>query len=582
VKRRDFMKTMGLSAASLAVPQRLSADETSEKKPNVIVIVTDDQGWGDIHSHGNDLIDTPMMDRLAASGARFDRFYVSPACAPTRASLLTGRYHPRTGVAGVARGFETMRSDEVTIAEILRRAGYATGCFGKWHNGAHYPYHPNGRGFEEFLGFCCGHWNNYFDTMLEHNGGPVRTKGYINDVLTDAALAFIEKNSGRPFFCYIPYNTPHTPFQVPDKYSDKYKARGLDDALASAYGMCENLDDNLGRLTAKLDALNLAEDTIVLMFGDNGPNGDRYNGGMRGRKGSVYEGGVRNFLFLRYPKRVKPNTVVKPITADIDLLPTLVELTGVKMPKTLPLDGVSLAPLLDGETGGWPDRMIFSYWNRKGAVRTERHRLVVQRKRAELYDMIADPGEGNDIAQQRPDVAKKLEAAYDGWLEDVTGRGIDRPPIPVGYPQMKRVEMTVPEATWHGGLKFGGRHANNNWVTNWVSTDAHVYWDIDVVHAGPYAMTLMYICPEEDVGARVCVEVDGERVEGVIEKAHDLDPVPSPDRVPRSEVYERIWAPLTLGSLALRKGRTRLYVKALTKPGKAVMDLKALRVRRLD
>jgi arylsulfatase A len=576
------MKTMGLSAASLAVPHRLSTDETSEKKPNVIVIVTDDQGWGDIHSHGNDLIDTPMMDRLAAAGARLDRFYVSPVCAPTRASLLTGRYHPRTGVSGVARGFETMRSDEVTIADILRRAGYATGCFGKWHNGAHYPYHPNGRGFEEFLGFCCGHWNNYFDTMLEHNGEPVRTKGYINDVLTDAALAFIEKNRGRPFFCYIPYNTPHTPFQVPDRYFDKYKARGLDDALASAYGMCENLDDNLGRLLAKLDTLDLAEDTIIIMFGDNGPNTDRYNGAMRGRKGSVYEGGVRNFLFFRYPKRVEPNTVVQPITADIDLLPTLVELTGVKMPKTLPLDGVSIVPLLQGETETWPDRMIFSYWNRKGAVRTERHRLVVQRKRAELYDMAADPGEQNDIAQERPDVTKKLKAAYDEWLEDVTRRGSERPPIPVGYAQMKRVEMTVPEATWHGGLKFGGRHANNNWVTNWVSTDAHLYWDIDVVHAGPYEMTLMYICPEEDVGARVCVEVDGERVEGVIEKAHDLDPVPSPDRVPRSEVYERIWAPLTLGRLTLREGRTRLYVKALTKPGKAVMDLKAVRVRRLD
>ena len=582
MRRRDFVKTMGLGAAALAVPQGLSAEEASEKKPNVIVILTDDQGWGDIHSHGNDLIDTPMMDSLAASGARFDRFYVSPVCAPTRASLLTGRYHPRTGVSGVARGLETMRSDEVTVAEIFRQAGYATGCFGKWHNGAHYPYHPNGRGFEEFLGFCCGHWNNYFDTMLEHNGEPVRTKGYINDVLTDAALSFIEKNSGRQFFCYIPYNTPHTPFQVPDRYFDKYKARGLDDELASAYGMCESLDDNLGRLMAKLDALNLADNTIVLIFGDNGPNTDRDNGGMRGRKGSIYEGGVRNFLFFRYPKRIKPGTIVKPITADIDLLPTLVELTGVKMPKTLPLDGVSFVPLLEGKTGGRPDRMLFSYWNGKGAVGTERYRLVVQRKRVELHDMIADPGEQNDIAREQPEITRELKAAYDAWLEDVTRRGSERPPIPVGYPQMKRVEMPVPEATWHGELKFGGRHANNNWVTNWVSTDAHVYWDIDVVHAGPYEMTLMYICPEEDVGARVCVEVDRERVEGVIQKAHDLDPVPSPDRVRRAEVYERVWAPLTLGRLTLRKGRTRLYVKALTKPGKVVMDLKAVRVRRLD
>jgi len=236
--RRDFLKTVGLGTAALAIPgcvdvSRRLGDEASKgrpfdsaqgmahARPNILLIMTDDQGWGDIRSHGNDVIETPVLDRLAASGARFERFFVSPVCAPTRASLLTGRYYLRTGVNGVTRGRETMRSEEVTLAEILQQAGYATGCFGKWHNGAHYPYHPNGQEFDEFLGFCAGHWNNYFDTTLDHNGKMGKVKGYISDVLSDAAMAFIERNRERPFFCYLPYNAPHSPWQLPDRYFDR-------------------------------------------------------------------------------------------------------------------------------------------------------------------------------------------------------------------------------------------------------------------------------------------------------------------------------------------------------------------------
>ena len=191
-----------------------------------MLVLTDDQGYGDVRSHGNELIDTPVHDRIAAEGVRFDRFFVSPVCAPTRASLLTGRYHIRTGVHGVTRGHETMRADEVTIAELLRGAGYATGAFGKWHNGSQYPHHPNGQGFDEFLGFCAGHWNNYFDTALDHNGTMVKSDGFIIDTLTDAAIEFIEANHKRPFFCYIPYNTPHTPWQVPERYWQKISGQG--------------------------------------------------------------------------------------------------------------------------------------------------------------------------------------------------------------------------------------------------------------------------------------------------------------------------------------------------------------------
>ncbi|HEX6984931.1 MAG TPA: sulfatase-like hydrolase/transferase, partial [Planctomycetaceae bacterium] len=207
----------------------------AEDRPNVLLILTDDQGWGDIGSHGNEAVDTPNLDRLAGQGARFERFFVDPLCAPTRAALLTGRYSLRSGVHGVTRGHETMRTEEVTLAELFRDAGYATGCFGKWHNGRHYPNHPNGQGFDEFFGFCGGHWNNYFDTTLERNAEPVRTTGFITDVLTDEAIGFVRRNKDRPFFCYVPYNAPHWPPQVPDRYFEKYKARGLDDETATAY-----------------------------------------------------------------------------------------------------------------------------------------------------------------------------------------------------------------------------------------------------------------------------------------------------------------------------------------------------------
>jgi arylsulfatase A-like enzyme len=589
MKRREFLQTVSAALAASALP-KTSFSNGKSSHPNVVLIMTDDQGWGDIHSHGNEKLDTPVLDKLAADGVRFERFYVSPVCAPTRASLLTGRYHLRTGVSWVTRGLETMRSEEVTIAEGLKQAGYATGCFGKWHNGAHYPYHPIGQGFDEFFGFCAGHWNNYFDTHLEDNGKPVKTRGYITDVLTDAATAFIEKHRERPFFCYIPYNAPHGPFQVPDRYFDKYKKRGLDDRTACIYGMVENIDDNVARILKKLDDLGLTERSIVIFLTDNGANGQRYNDGMRGTKGSVHEGGVRVPLFIRWPGHLEPGTTVRQIAAHIDLLPTIMELCGVPMPKTLPLDGVSLVPLLKGQRIDWPDRMIFTHQSRRGeatlapgAARTQRYRLVTYGKRYELYDMVADPGQKKDMASQRPQIVEKLGAAYEAWFEDVTRREIERLPIPVGYPQANSVELPAPECHMQGNVTFKGRAGwANDWITNWISTDDSVWWDVDVVRPGEYEVTLLYVCPEEDVGSKIRAEAGGRSVDSVVRRAHNPDPIPSPDRVPRGEVYEKVWATLALGTVHLNKGRTQLSVKALTKTGRAVMDLKAARLRRID
>ena len=577
--RRGFLGGIALStiAASLKRAQGAPA-----RRPNVAVILTDDQGYGDIHSHGNDRIDTPNLDALAASGARFQRFYVSPLCAPTRASFLTGRYYPRTGVHGVSGGAETMRSEEVTIAEVLKAAGYATACFGKWHNGAHYPHHPLGQGFDEYLGVCCGHWNNYFDIVMDHNGKPEQTRGYVTEVLTDAALDFIERNRQKPFFVYLPYNTPHSPMQVPDKYFDKYVARGLDPRTACIYGMCECIDHNVGRLLARLDALGLGDETIVVFFTDNGPNGPRYNAGMRGAKGSVHEGGVRVPCFIRWRGHIEPGTVVEQIAADIDLLPTIAEMTGASIPEGLALDGVSLVPLLTGQAREWPDRMIFTFHRGNGAVRTQRYRLTIERGRVALFDMEADPGEKRNIARGKPEVVRRLKAAYEAMRRDVMKGQSGTYAIPVGYPQMPLVEIPTPEGKWSGGLRFGGRFANNNWLTGWKSTEAEVHWDLEVVHKGPYEVSLLYICPKDDLGSRIRVEADGQGIEAVLDEAQEPNFVPSPDRVPRKEVYERRWGQFRVGTLRLKKGRQTLSVRAVEIPGKAAMDLKAIRLRRLD
>lgn len=264
--------------------------------PNVVIFLTDDQGWGDLSMNGNMNLSTPNIDSLATDGVSFDRFYVCPVCAPTRGEFLTGRYHPRGGVKGVSTGAERLDLDETTIADTFKEAGYATAAFGKWHNGTQYPYHPCARGFDEYYGMTSGHWGHYFSPILDHNGKIVRGNGYVINDLTDHAVEFIEENQSKPFFCYLPYNTPHSPFQVPDEDYKKFADANLEmknrdpgkeelDKTRAALAMCENIDKNVGRILKKLEDLKLTENTIVVYFTDNGPNTWRWNGGMKGKKG---------------------------------------------------------------------------------------------------------------------------------------------------------------------------------------------------------------------------------------------------------------------------------------------------------
>ncbi len=576
------------------------AGSGSVKAPNILLIMTDDQGYGDLGFDGNDKIDTPVLDRLAVQSVRFDRFFVCPYCTPTRAALLTGRYPLRTGAVTVTRGLETVRSAEVTIAEVLRDAGYATGCFGKWHIGEHYPSHPNGQGFEEFFGFPQGNWDNYFDPKLEHNGRMVQTHGYISDVLTDHVLQFMETHRDQPFFCYVPYNAPHTPHQIADRYFDKYAARGFGLREAAIYGMVENLDENIGRVLKKLDMLGLADRTIVFFLSDNGPEGpegSRYNAGMRGMKGTVHEGGMRVPLFVRWPGHFEPNRVVKPIAAHVDLLPTIAELCGVAHPKTLPLDGKSLVPLLTGKIQTWPDRMIFartSGWRSVlsfneplvrdlhtlgRTVRTQRWRAVNDGDEWQLYDMRADPSERHDVASEHPKLVTRLATAYDRWLADVTKTPLTRPPIPVGYTERPTVELPAPEAYFTGGIhwynQFGFAH---DWLTGWSNIEDTIWWDIDVVRSGAYEVAVKYTCPPSAVGTSLRVETDGARIAGTLDRAYDPEPRMRPTRDPKKR-YTQVFAIQRLGRIHLDKGRRRITIRALNKPGDTVCDLKSVVLR---
>jgi len=561
-------------------------------KPNIVIILADDMGWGDVALNGNPYnIATPNMEKIANQGARFDRFFVSPLCAPTRASLLTGRYHLRTGVANVTGGLETMRTEEVTFGEIFKGAGYATGLFGKWHNGAHYPQDPNGQGFDEFFGFCGGHWTNYYDTHLQHNGKAVQTKGYITDVLTDAALGFIEKNKARPFLCYIPYNAPHGPFQVGDKYFAKFRSKGVNERDAAIYGMVENLDDNIGRVLQKLDELNLSKGTIVIFLTDNGPNSNRYNGDMKGKKGAVDEGGVRVPFFIRWPGKIKEQTVIKQLAAHIDVLPTLVELTGIAKPQTLPLDGQSLLPLLQGKPVGWAERSIYTHVLKDtdkaikpfpGAVRTPQYRYIRGNESDELYDMVSDPGQKTNIASDRQTVVSTFRDQYDKWFAEVTQKKIYPEITEVGYKQAPITELFAPDAAKKGSIKYFAKNGfAHDWFTGWQQDADSAIWNIEVVEDGNFEIQLKYNCTESFLGSVLQVNIDGEKTQMNVQVPFTGKVYPSPDRVTRIEAYEKDWAMLDMGTLHLSKGRHNVVVRKGAGNPTSPFELKSVLIQKL-
>jgi arylsulfatase A-like enzyme len=539
-------------SALLAPSPSVGAENTAAvspagRRPNVVVILTDDQGYGDLGSSGNTVLRTPRLDRLARQSVRWEYFYVSPVCTPTRASLMTGRYNYRTRAIDTYRGRAMMEPSEVTVAEMLRPAGYATGIFGKWHLGDCYPMRPRDQGFEESLvhrggGIAQpadppGAEGKYTDPMLLHNGRLVQTQGYCTDVYFREGMRWAETaaRQGRPFFLYLATNCPHSPYRdVPREKYEYYKRQRIAadvfppspghphaprpdaDVLARVYAMIDNIDENVGRLDDWLAKTGLADNTLVFFLTDNGEATAGYNAGLRGHKADVYEGGIRSPLFVRWPAKLKPRLVERRIAAHIDLTPTILDACGVSTPREVRFDGRSLLPLLARDVPDWPDRTLFFQAHRgdvpvawhNAAVRTDRWKLVRNSGFGrtepppgapwELFDMASDPYEMRDATAAHPEVVARLKARYAAWFADVGRTRPDNyapPRIPLGASGDEPVVLSRQD--WRGA--------------DWGPNDRG-HWEVSVARGGDYRVTVRFQAGARDETLRLaCGEARAEK-----------------------------------------------------------------------
>ncbi|MCC6796255.1 MAG: arylsulfatase [Candidatus Hydrogenedentes bacterium] len=484
--RREFIQQSALLAAGASTLTAFQTRDTvaAERRPNVLLILTDDHGYGDLGCYGNQYLKTPNIDRLHAESTRLTQYHNSPVCTPTRASLMTGRYNYRTCAIDTFRGRAMMHPNEVTIAEMFSFAGYKTGIFGKWHLGDCFPMRACDRGFHESLVLRGGGLKQpsefpgcggYFDPILIRDGKPEPHKGYCTDIFAAETIAFMERHKDEPFFAYLPTNAPHSPLIVDDKYAEPYLKMGLDEKTAKFYGMVANIDENVGRVLDAIDRLGIRENTIVLFMTDNGTqapaDAPRFNANMRGQKGTVYEGGIRVPCFVRWPGKVPAGKDIDRLTAHIDIAPTLLKLCGISAPAGPKMDGRSAAALLTGTNDEWPERTLFFQWHRGDVpepyvnccARTQRYKLV---NGVELYDLEVNPAEADDIAVQHPDIVKRLRSEYETWFGEVSGtRGYDPPEIVIRDEHSNPVYLTVQDMR---GGEGGGYGSNGFWKTRFA------------------------------------------------------------------------------------------------------------------
>ena len=474
-------------------------------QPNVVIVITDDQGYGDLSCHGNPILQTPSLDSLYAESIRLKDYHVAPTCSPTRCAFVTGHWTNRTGVWHTIMGRSMLRENEVTMGQVFQDAGYATGMFGKWHLGDNYPYRPEDRGYGEVMrhggggvGQTPDYWDNaYFDGSYFHNGKPEKVEGFCTDVFFDYAKRFIkaQKEKNKPFLAYIATNAPHGPMHAPEESSKPYVDQGVN--LANFYGMISNIDDNVGAMRKFLAKEGLADNTIFIFTTDNGSSSGwkKFNAKMRGGKGSEYDGGHRVPLFLHWPAGgLNSPKDVNVLTAHVDVLPTLIELCDVAAPEGVKFDGKSLAPLLNGSEKydpKWDERILVTdsqrvkdpiKW-RKSSVMTTRWRLV---NGEALYDILLDPGQQSDVASGNPEVVARLRAFYDAWWEELEPTFQDATAIYLGHPKDNPARLTSHDWITTGSTPWNQSHVRR--ATNGKGNTG--FWNVNVTEPGKYSFRL--------------------------------------------------------------------------------------------
>lgn len=481
-----------------------------EAKPNVLLMLIDDQGYGDISAHGNEILKTPNIDKLHSVSARFTDYHVSPTCSPTRAAILTGHHSNRTGVWHTVNGRSLILERETTMAEIFKDNGYRTGIFGKWHLGDNYPFRPQDKGFDEVLVHGGGgieqtmdYWDNdlYNDTYL-HNGKLEKYEGYCADIWFSKAKEFIAESEEKPFFCYLASNTAHSPYFVDDKYYDAYKDNE-NIPHAPFYGMLVNIDENLGSMVNFLDSIGLKDNTIIIFTTDNGTaqgarvEGHRldgfvskgYNYGMRGVKASKYEGGHRVPLFMHWKDGgINVGKDINELTAHYDILPTLVDLCELETKPSAEFDGKSLKPLIEGNAQGFTDRIIITNSQRVEVPEPWRRTSLMQGQwrlvdSTELYDLSKDPEQRNNIAADYPEKVKEYKAYYNEWWAEMSPGHSDQPYIIIGHKAENPSKLyshdwhTERVSPWHQ------RHIRSGYKDNG-------YWLLKIAESGTYNFKL--------------------------------------------------------------------------------------------
>jgi arylsulfatase A-like enzyme len=548
---------------------------------NIILILTDDQGFGDLGFTGNPYLNTANLDSLAKKGIFFDYFYVSPVCSPTRAELLTGKYHQRSKVISTSQGGERIDLIQTLFPEILKDNGYKTALFGKWHSGQQPPYHPNSRGFDEFYGYCSGHLGSYFDSEIEHNGKLIKSDGYLTDNLIDRSLEFIHKNRDQPFFLFLSLNTPHSPMQVPDKWWNLYKNRSIKEARSdyelnhtrAAYAMIENIDWNIGRLLDGIENYELQENTTIIFLGDNGPNGNRWNANLKGIKGSTDEGGVRSPLIIYHPK-VKSSRI-RSIASSIDIAPTILSLVNIN-PKEFEFDGIDLSSLWKYPERVY-DRYLIQYWNGQTSIRSSQFRLSSENK---MFDIINDPSQ---LLEVNNSIEKgKMENIKRNWLDKFPNfdQIVEERPLPIIHTKTPII-LPARESKFDGDeLSLSNRWPNDSFIDNWKSDENIIYWPIEVYEDLILEPTIYYTADESSLGTVISIEANESKVEKII--TEPFDPLPrgmENDRVPREESYVKDFKEMIFPAIRLKKGVYDLKLRRKSSSFKGEINIKRILLR---